>query len=151
MNFTNIKSRFLTAFICFLIGTVWCAAQNITPVFLSADSLGENGFRFQDPVKYHIGDHQEWADPLFNDASWDTINPILNLGELTEEAPRGRGRGPGTVGQEKGRRTRGSKGAPPPGPADGPWQGDRGGQAYAYQIGNGRGPGDRPGGSGGAD
>jgi serine phosphatase RsbU (regulator of sigma subunit) len=54
----------------------------VTPLFyLSSDDLNFGIPLTNGLWKYHSGDKEEWAEPDFDDSSWELVNPLLRPGE----------------------------------------------------------------------
>ncbi|MGC2661571.1 MAG: hypothetical protein WA324_26755 [Bryobacteraceae bacterium] len=48
-----------------------CLAESTAPVSIV---LGQSVIRLNSQWKFHIGDQTDWADPNFDDSSWETVN-----------------------------------------------------------------------------
>jgi len=80
-------------YILLFITIILSAEQRTNSSFyLSADSLEKNT---EVPIgkiwKYHSGDNHEWADPNFNDSSWETTTSTMNSFEPSPKEFTGEG------------------------------------------------------------
>ncbi len=60
-------------------------------IHLFADNLDTTSVGLDVLWKYHAGDKQEWANPDFDDSSWELVRPVLRPNELPKNGWQGVG------------------------------------------------------------
>jgi serine phosphatase RsbU (regulator of sigma subunit) len=65
----------------FLLTTLLNAQEFNNTITINSDTLKEKSISLIDLWRYSPGDSLKWAQPEFDDSSWDTLNPRLKWGQ----------------------------------------------------------------------
>lgn len=73
----------ISCLLLYLLFLSWSAAAFSHGEFVVTDSIPQNGIRLSGVWKFRNGDDARWADPKFDDSSWDTTRTSLQGKEFS--------------------------------------------------------------------